>query len=400
MGKKKTAVISAIVAAAVAGSTAWCFRGLYDIFVHKDLYTKVAGVKSVLDENFLYDYDESTLADYAALGMTMGLEDPYTVYYNKKQFSQYTDDAGGDFIGIGITVVWNKETDEIEVTSVMDNSPGKEAGILPGDIIVGVENDRYSGSQMNEAVYRIKGTDLEEPENTSVNITIRRKTQEMELTLIRKRIHQNTVSFSLEEGGIGIIRISAFNTASKDGEKSTDDEFKDALEKLTEKGMKKLIIDLRDNGGGDLGSVSGIIDMIVPEGLIMYSEDKYGNREELTSDKNELNIPMAVVVNGNSASASELLTGALKDYEKAVIIGTNTYGKGVMQAIFPFSDGSGMVVTIANYYTPGGTCVHGEGIAPDIVSELPEDLKDTPVTSIPRNKDVQLQTAVDYLKNR
>ncbi len=397
---KKAAAISAVIAAAIAGSTAWCFRGLYDIFVHRDLYTKVAGVESVLNDNFLYDYDIQSLADYAALGMTMGLEDPYTVYYNKQQFSQYTDDNAGDFIGIGITVVWNKETDEIEVTSVMDNSPGKEAGLLPGDIIIGVEDDRYTGSQMNEAVSRIKGTDLIDPENTAVNITIRRKNKEMELTLVRKRIHQKTITYSIQDGNIGLIRISAFNIASKEGEKSTDEEFKDALEKLTKKGMKKLIIDLRDNGGGDLGSVSEIIDMIVPEGLIMYTEDKYGNREELKSDKNELNIPIAVLVNGNSASASELLTGALKDYDKAEIIGTNTYGKGVMQAIYPFGDGSGMVVTVAKYFTPGGTCVHEKGIAPDIVSELPEELKNMPVTSIPQSKDVQLQTAIDYLKKQ
>lgn len=397
MSNKKAIIISIIISAVASGSTAWCFRGLYDIFVHKDLYTKVAGIERVLDSEFLYDYDEEKLADYAALGMTMGLEDPYTVYYNKQQFTQYTDDAGGDFIGIGITVVWNKEADEIEVISVMDNSPGKEAGILPGDVIVGVEDNRYTGSQMNEAVSRIKGTELENPENTSVNIIVRRKDKEMDLTLVRKRIHQKTVTCSMDGNDIGIIRISAFNTASKEGEKSTDEEFKDAICELTQKGMKKLIIDLRDNGGGDLGSVSEIIDMIVPEGLIMYTEDKHGNREELTSDKNELNIPMAVIVNGNSASASELLTGALKDYNKAKIIGTKTFGKGVMQAIYPFSDGSGMVVTIAKYFTPGGTCVQDEGITPDITCELPEELKDTPVTSIPRNKDIQLQTAIDFL---
>ncbi|MBQ7975001.1 MAG: S41 family peptidase [Clostridia bacterium] len=400
MNNKKVAVITAVVSAVIAGSTAWCFRGLYDIYAHKDIYTKVAGVESVLNNDFLYDYDSEKLADYAALGMTMSLEDPYTVYYNKKQFTEYTDDAGGDFIGIGVTVVWDKENDEIEVTSVMDNSPGKEAGILPGDVIVAVEGERYTGTQMNEAVSKIKGTELENPENTSVTVTVMRKNKELDLTLVRKRIHQETVTCEMIDGEIGIIRISAFNTSSKDGEKSTDEEFESALDTLNIKGMKKLIIDLRDNGGGDLGSVSNIIDMIVPEGLIMYSENKYGKREELTSDENELNIPIAVIVNGNSASASELMTGALKDYGKAKIIGTKTFGKGVMQAIYPFIDGSGMVVTIAKYFTPGGTCVHDEGITPDIVSELPDDVKDLPVTSIPRDKDVQLQAAIDCLKSK
>ena len=163
--------------------------------------------------------------------------------------------------------------------------------------------------------------------------------------------------------------------------------------------MKKLVIDLRDNGGGDLDAVSEIIDSIVPKGLIMYSMDKYGTRDELKSDSKEMNIPMAVLVNGNSASASELMTGALRDYKKAVIVGEKTVGKGVMQRVYPFSDGSGMTVTIAKYYTPSGVCVHDEGITPDIVVEPAENLKNYPVSSIDKDEDIQLRTAVDYLNS-
>ena len=379
----KKSIISIIAAGVIGSAAAWTARGVYDIYVHAGLYSKLSGIQSVLDSKFLYPYDEEKAADMAALGITASLEDPYTIYYDKKQFSDYTNLSKGDFIGIGITVVWDKEKDEILVTSVMENSPGEKAGIITGDVIVAVEGITYTGSQMTEAVNKIKGA-----ENTSVDVTIKRGTKNLNLTLTRERIHEDTVSCSMKEDGIGYIKISAFNNTMSQKDPSTDKEFEKAIAELTEKGMEKLIIDLRDNGGGDLQVVSHIIDSIVPEGLIMYYEDKFGNRTEMKSDKEEMTLPIAVLVNGNSASASELMTGALKDYQKATIIGEKTYGKGVMQNVMGFSDGSGMTVTVAKYYTPLGTCVEGTGITPDIT-----------VTNS-GEKDIQLQTAIDYLTER
>ena len=379
----KKSIISIIAAGVIGAAAAWTARGVYDIYVHAGLYSKISGIQSVLDSKFLYPYDEEKAADMAALGITASLEDPYTIYYDKKQFSDYTNLSKGDFIGIGITVVWDKEKDEILVTSVMENSPGEKAGIITGDVIVAVEGITYTGSQMTEAVNKIKGA-----ENTSVDVTIKRGTRNLNLTLTRERIHEDTVSCSMKEDGIGYIKISAFNNTMSQKDPSTDKEFEKAIAELTEKGMEKLIIDLRDNGGGDLQVVSHIIDSIVPEGLIMYYEDKFGNRTEMKSDKEEMTLPIAVLVNGNSASASELMTGALKDYQKATIIGEKTYGKGVMQNVMGFSDGSGMTVTVAKYYTPLGTCVEGTGITPDIT-----------VTNS-GEKDIQLQTAIDYLTER
>ncbi len=383
----KKSIVAVIVAAAIGGCVAWTARGIYDIYIHSGLYSKLAGIQNILDSKFLYPYDKKEAADMAALALTASLEDPYTIYYNSKQFSQYRDSSKGDFIGIGVTVVWDKEKDEILVTSVMENSPGKKAGIKTGDVIVAVEGTTYAGSQMTEAVNKIKGADLAESvENTPVEVTIKRGTKNLDLTIIRERIHENTVSFSMKENGIGYIKISAFNNTMSQKEPSTDKEFKAAIEELTKGGMEKLIIDLRDNGGGDLEVVSNIIDSIVPEGLIMYYEDKFGNRTEMKSDKNEMTLPMAVLVNEHSASASELMTGALKDYKKATIIGTKTYGKGVMQNVVGFSDGSGMTVTVAKYYTPLGTCVHENGITPDIVIENTD------------KGDIQLDTAIKHLK--
>jgi len=398
LGRWKTVIICAVTAVVAAG-VSWIANDLSDLYFHKDLVSKLKSIEYVLDNEFLYEYDKEKLADYAALGATMALEDPYTVYYSKQEFTDYMDMGSGDFVGIGVTVLFDKENDEIDVISVLEDSPAMIAGILPGDVIVGVDGERFSGSQMNEVVSKIRGIGLEQVEDTSVVVTLLRDGEEMDVTIVRKRIHENTVKYEMHSGDVGYIRITSFNRESVAEGEATNVEFAKAISDLTSKGMKKLVIDLRDNGGGDLDAVSEIIDSIVPEGLIMYSMDKHGNRDEIKSDAEEMNIPMAVLVNGNSASASELMTGALRDYDKAVVVGEKTFGKGVMQVVWPFSDGSGMTLTIAKYYTPSGICVHDEGITPDIVVEPAESLKNYPVASIEKDKDIQLQTAVDYLNS-
>lgn len=395
---KKRAVVSGVVALAlVVGS--WSARGVYDKFVHIGLYSKLSGIQSVLDDAFLYDVDEEKAADYAALGLSASLNDPYTVYYNKQQFSDYMDAGSGDFVGIGITVMFDKDNNEIKVISVMDNSPGFEAGILPNDVITAVDGEKYSGTQMNDAVSKIRGIDSGgDVEGTSVNVTVRRGNDEKQLTIVRKRIHQDTVKAEMLDNKIGYIRISSFNRSANADELSTSDEFLKSLNELLGKGMEKLIIDVRDNGGGDVEVVSKIVDRLVPSGLIMYTVDKKGRRDEVKSDSTELDMPMVVLVNENSASASELMTGALRDHKKATVVGVKTFGKGVMQRIYPFSDGSGMSVTVARYFTPAGICVQDEGITPDVISELPNDKKETPAASLDKSEDTQLQKAIEILK--
>lgn len=395
---KKRAVLSGVVALAlVVGS--WSARGVYDKFVHIGLYSKLSGIQSVLDDAFLYDVDEEKAADYAALGLSASLNDPYTVYYNKQQFSDYMDAGSGDFVGIGITVMFDKDNNEIKVISVMDNSPGFEAGILPNDVITAVDGEKYSGTQMNDAVSKIRGIDSGgDVEGTSVNVTVRRGNDEKQLTIVRKRIHQDTVKAEMLDNKIGYIRISSFNRSANADELSTSDEFLKSLNELLGKGMEKLIIDVRDNGGGDIEVVSKIVDRLVPSGLIMYTVDKKGRRDEVKSDSTELDMPMVVLVNENSASASELMTGALRDHKKATVVGVKTFGKGVMQRIYPFSDGSGMSVTVARYFTPAGICVQDEGITPDVISELPNDKKETPAASLDKSEDTQLQKAIEILK--
>lgn len=369
--RKKTWLYCVLVLAGIiiGASLMFTYNSYSSYSRAKDLYQKIATVEYVLDNEYLYDYDEEEVADFAAWGMTAGLKDPYTVYYPSKEFSSFSEDANGDFVGIGITVVANTEKNVIEIESVTEGAPADKAGILPGDILIKVDDESYSAMNYAEAVSRVRGLHYEDGSvGKEVKIGVVRDGKEKEFNIIREKIHIESVESKLLDNGIGYLKISGFNTA--DGKNlDTFEEFKTHFGELKEQGAQKLIIDVRDNGGGDLHVVTKIIDMLVPKGVLMYSEDKNGKRDYMYSDKNEVDIPMAVLVNGYSASASELLTGALKDYEKATIIGTKTYGKGVMQRVYPLSDGSGMVVTVAKYYTPKGTCVQDTGITPDIEIE-------------------------------
>lgn len=367
----------------VIGAVSMNLYNQYKFFQNvEDLYSKVGTMKYVLDNEYLYDYDPEKIADGAALGMTLALEEPYTIYYPKEQFAEFYDAGNGDFVGIGVVVINNTENGTIEVESVVKGGPAEKAGVLPGDRLFSVEGVEYTSVTFAEAVTAVRGE-----AGTEVNLTVLRNNEPIDMKIMREKIHTDSVESKIAEGDIGYIKISEFNAS--DGENpDTHHEFITHYEKLREQGAKKLIIDLRDNGGGELGAVSGIVDMLVPKGNIMYTEDKHGNREYIKSDDKETDMEMVVLVNGNSASASELMTGALKDYKKATVVGTKTYGKGVMQRSYPFTDGSGVVVTIAKYYTPGGTCVQDEGITPDVIVEMDENSQE----------DLQMAKALELLR--
>ncbi len=364
------------------------FLGIYNYYASyfraNDLHQKVLTAEFVLKNEYLYDYDEEKMADYAVLGMTAGLNDPYTIYYPKDSFSAFNDDSNGDFVGIGIEVVLNRENNTIDIENVTKGGSADTAGIKAGDVLFKVDGEEFSGTEFYEAVSKVRGMQYEGGSvGKEVKITVKRNGEEKEFSVIREKIHTKSVEAEIMNKDIAYMKISGFKTS--DGESpDTFEEFKENLEALKEKGAKKLIIDLRDNGGGDLRIVTKITDMIIPKGVLMYTEYKNGDKNYIYSDENEINMPIVVLTNGYSASASELLTGALKDYKKATVIGTKTYGKGVMQQVFPFSDGSGMVVTVAKYYTPSGVCVQDTGITPDIEIE---------------NEEEQLKKAIEILKD-
>ena len=339
--------------------------------------TKMQELQSYIDRFYLFDYDEENVESGIYKGMMAGLGDVYTNYYTPEEYASFMESSNGSYSGIGAMLSQDYNTGIITVVKVFEGSPAAEAGVQPDDILYKVKGEEVTGMDLNLVVSDLKGE-----EGTDVEASFMRGTDVLDLTLTRRSIEVPTVEYRLITDKIGYISISEFDDV-------TDDQFIAALDDLNSQGMENLIIDLRDNGGGLVDVTCDILDQLLPEGLIVYTEDKDGNREEETSDA-EHYFPgkMAVLVNGNSASASEIFAGAIKDYGVGTLIGTQTFGKGIVQSLFPLSDGSAIKVTVSRYYTPAGNNIHEVGITPDIILE-----KD-----VENEEDNQLQKAIDVLK--
>lgn len=339
--------------------------------------TKMQELQSYIDRFYLFDYDEENVESGIYKGMMAGLGDVYTNYYTPEEYASFMESSNGSYSGIGAMLSQDYNTGIITVVKVFEGSPAAEAGVQPDDILYKVKGEEVTGMDLNLVVSDLKGE-----EGADVEASFMRGTDVLDLTLTRRSIEVPTVEYRLITDKIGYISISEFDDV-------TDDQFIAALDDLNSQGMENLIIDLRDNGGGLVDVTCDILDQLLPEGLIVYTEDKDGNREEETSDA-EHYFPgkMAVLVNGNSASASEIFAGAIKDYGVGTLIGTQTFGKGIVQSLFPLSDGSAIKVTVSRYYTPAGNNIHEVGITPDIILE-----KDTE-----SEEDNQLQKAIDVLK--
>ncbi len=328
-------------------------------------FSKLKYMENFVQETFLYETDEDRLREYEIKGMVAGLEDPYSYYLTPEEFQQYVEDQVGSFYGIGVYVV-PTEDNLITVVSPIEGTPGYEAGIQPGDKIIRVNGIDFTGETLNEAVKEMRG-DL----GTEVTVTILRvdsenKREIFDLTLVRAEINEMTVSSELLEEGIGYIRIMQFMD-------QTDEDFKAAYNDLKDQGATAILIDLRYNPGGLLDSAVEIADFLLGEQMITYTKTKAGEVEEFYSDIRKVELPFAFLSNGGSASASEVLMGACKDTGKALIIGEQSFGKGIVQEIIPLNDGSGITLTIAEYFTPNNRNIHGIGIAPDIEVATPED---------------------------
>lgn len=354
---------------------------------------KLSKVNGLLDEYYLYDIDKEKLIDNAVKAYIEGLDEPYTAYYPKEEFSSFTEELEDSYVGIGV-VISMSDNNQIEVVAPFEGSPAYNAGILPGDILKSVNGTEYLGEEMDKAVSVIRSGKA----GTTVDLVMIRNGEELQFTIERGSISSESVTTEMLDNNVGLVRISSFNTNESGSKQDTYTEFKEKIEKLQGEGMQKMIIDLRDNPGGALDVVCNIADMIVPKGTITYMEYKDGERETFTSDENEMNIPIAVLINENSASASEVLTGALKDYKKAVVVGKKSYGKGIVQSVYPFMDGSGISMTVAKYYSPNGVCIHGTGIEPDINVDMDEKYKNYYASSVPHDEDTQLKAAIEAIK--
>lgn len=391
MEKKSKLVFAVVITAIITFFASGIFHSILFRVRHGLVLDKVSTVKTLIEDYGIYESDEETMADYASMGLAAAVGDPYTMYFPEKEFTARMDSLQSVYVGVGATIGADMENDCLVVVSPMDNSPAEKAGVLAGDILLAVDGKAFTGSQVSEAAYDMKNGDI----GTTVTVTLKRGDSEpFDVVITRDKIEKETVTSKLMENDIGYIRISEFD--STDGDAGTSKEFAENYKGLIAAGAKKLIIDLRNNPGGEFGAVCDIADMLLPEGIITYTEDKRGKKETVESDKECCDMPIVVLVNGGSASASEVLTGALKDHQKATVVGTKTFGKGIVQTVIPLTDGSGMSITTSKYFTPNGTCIHDIGIEPDFVVEMETE---TAITKLEYKDDIQLQKAVEILKS-
>ncbi|GFR35787.1 S41 family peptidase [Thermobrachium celere] len=351
-------------------------------FVKK--FNKLISIKTILEKKYVDKIDEDKLVEGAVRGMVDGIGDPYTVFLNQKEFEELLTHTRGSYAGVGLYV--GEKDGKIIVVAPIEDTPAYRAGIQSGDYILKVNDHDVSAKEMDKAVSMMKGK-----EGTKVKLTIYREgkgTLEFELT--RAIITIKTVKSDVIENDIGYIRITTFD-------EHTADAFNKALDNLLSKGIKGLIIDLRDNPGGLLDQCTQIADRILGEGTIVYTIDNQGKREEWKSDSNKLNIPLVLLVNEGSASASEILSGAVRDFKAGTLIGTKTFGKGLVQEIISLPNKEGLKVTIARYYTPSGECIQGKGIEPHIKLDLPQKDK---IKELSYKEDIQIQKAIEVLRNK
>lgn len=356
-----------------SGQTAYSYDSYED---------KVNSILQYLGAYYNGDIDEQALEDSIASGVLDGIGDKYAKYYSKAEFQRMMEDSSGEYSGVGISVIMNDDG-RIEVYKVFPETPAEAAGVHATDIIVEADGVR-NFEDLDALVAIVRGE-----EGTTVDLTFARGEEEYQVTLERKTIITPSVEVKMLEDNIGYLAISSFD-------KATVSQFNDALKALEDQGMEALIIDVRDNPGGDYDAVVAMADRVLPAGTIITTRNKEGIvREETSDEEHQVRVPMAVLINANTASASELFSGAIQDYHLGYIVGETSYGKGVVQSIFRLNDGSGMKFTTEKYYTPSGRCVDGEGVIPDYAVEIPQEAYEDGV--ITEEEDLQLQKAIELL---
>ena len=349
------------------------------------VFDKAEYIKKLIEEYYYYEDDIANIEEGLYAGMVAALGDPYSVYYDKESFDAMMESTSGSYCGIGVVVQQHMETMTITVVNPYKDCPGYEAGLRPGDIILGADDIDFVGMDINEAVSYIRGE-----EGTTVKIKVLRGEEELAFDVTRKVIDIKTATYELLEGNIAYIKIESFD-------EDTYDEFSKAMVKAKNDNCVGYIFDVRDNGGGLYDIVVDMLDDILPKGKIVYTEDKYDHKETEYSDEECLDMPIAVLTNGNSASASEIFAGAIQDYGVGKIIGTQTFGKGIVQSIIPLGDGTAVKLTVSSYFTPNGRNIHGEGITPDQIVELSEDEEAYENGYIKREYDTQLEEAIKHI---
>ena len=364
-----TYMITSIVNIAIGGKVV-ISKSTYEKYKK---YNKMIALENMVEEDFYQKTEEDKLVTGAIKGMFSGLDDPYSQYYTKEEFENLTQQTSGSFVGIGVYISPSEEDDHITIIAPIEGSPAEKSGIKAGDKILKVDGKVVSAKNSDEAVSMMKGK-----KGTEVELTIKRGEQILDVKVTRDKIVSKTVDEKVLDDNIGYIKITSFT-------EHTNKEFETALKTLKQSNIKGLIIDLRDNPGGLLNVCKDIADSLIGEGTIVYTKDNKGNTEYLKSDKEKLGLPIVVLTNEGSASASEILTGAIIDNKAGISVGTTTFGKGLVQSVRGLKDGTGYKLTTAQYFTPNGEYINGKGIKPTIEE---------------KDEEKQLSVAIDWLKQK
>lgn len=354
-----------------------------------DLEKYLKRIKSTINRYYLWNdkIDEEKLKEGAIKGYVEGLGDEYTEYIPAEEMEDYTENITGNFVGIGIYMVADKDSGRVVVYYPIPDSPAEKAGIKAGDQIISVDGTEYTADDFSKIADYIKGK-----EGTTVNLEVERNGERIKFDINREKISTNPITIDMVESNIGYLKLPSFD-------EDTAKDFEEKVKELQSKGAQSLIIDLRNNGGGIVNEATDIADMLLDKGqTIISTVDKDGKKKITYSKENPtFTMPITVLVNENSASASEILACSLQDNERAKIIGTKTFGKGIIQTLLSLTDGSGLKITTEEYYTPKGTTIHKVGITPDEEVKLPDTIKS--IYSVTKEEDTQLEKAIESLKN-
>lgn len=383
MNNKKRFIEGALVGALVTLLlTGIVFFGFGHNVVSLGTVYKLSQLKGLIDENYLGKADGEELKEGIYKGYLEALDDPYSIYYDAQETKQLNERLSGQFNGIGALLTQDKDTGVITLIRIYKDSPAMDAGLKDGDILYQIEGRDVTGEDLNQVVNDIKGD-----RGTKVNLTVIRGSDDQQITVnvTRDVVEKQTVDSRMLADGIGYLAVSEFDSV-------TYSQYKEALDDLENQGAGSLVIDLRNNPGGNLDIVCEMLDLILPKGVIVYTEDKNGERKEYTSDSNQqVKMPIAVLMNGQSASASEIFAAAVQDYDRGEIVGTQSYGKGVVQKLYDLMDGSCVKLTSAEYFTPKGRRINGKGVTPDVEVEYEYDPNHP-------EADHQLEKAIETLK--
>lgn len=388
--KKSFAIILAIVVGVICSLTTFIMVSIINDSTLKGdedslSLTEFSNVEQIIEDHYLRDYDIQDL-QYAGLkAIVASLDDPYSVYYTPEEFNAFNQEASGEYFGVGMLISMDEITGLAVVEFFFDGSAAKEAGIEVGDLIVSIDGEDVTKRTLQEISVLCTGK-----EGMPITMGVKRGDEVLEFEMVRKAVAWDMVVYEMLDDEIGYMDIAQFGG-------NCEELFAKGMEFFQQNNAKGILIDLRDNPGGYLSTVVHMLDLLLPEGTVVYTEDKHGNRETFTSDAKCIDIPLTLIVNGNTASAAEIFAGAVQDYDYGEVVGTTTYGKGVVQVIIPIpSTGGGMKITSSEYFTPNGRNIDGNGIYPDLYVELPSD-----VTKNQENysleTDIQVEKALEVL---